>query len=229
MTQEISISCIVCAYNEEKAIHHTLTALRDVPNLKEIIVVDDGSHDRTAEIVRQYPFCRLLSLEKNGGKSRAFTQGFHAATGSHIMTLDADLSGLTAANIEALMEPVVSGKTDASLSLRGNSLLVYRMIGLDFVSGERVFPRSLIEHQIDSIGKLPGFGLESFVNDLLIQKQLSLSIVFWPNVLQMRKSEKMGFMKGTLAEMKMVQQVVRTIPLMKLAKQNIDMLHLKKK
>lgn len=224
----LSISCIVCAYNEEKAIHNTLNALRNVRGLKEIIVVDDGSHDRTAEIVREYPFCRLISLERNGGKSHAFSEGFRASTGSHIMMLDADLVGLTAQNIEALMEPVVTGKTDASMSLRGNSLLVFRLIGLEFVSGERVFPRSLLADHIDSIGRLPGFGLESYINDLLVKKKLTFSVVFWKNVHQERKSEKMGFLEGTLAEFRMLGQIRKTIPFFQLAKQNINLLQLKK-
>lgn len=224
----ISISCIVCAFNEEKAIHHTLNALRDVKNLKEIIVVDDGSHDRTAEIVRGYPFARLISLEKNGGKSHAFAEGFRASTGSHIMMLDADLVGLTAQNIEALIEPVASGKTMASMSLRGNSLLVFRIIGLDFVSGERVFPRTLLTDHIDSIGRLPGFGLESYMNDLMVKAKLSLSVVFWQNVINERKAKKMGFVTGTLAEFRMLGQIRKTVPLFQLAKQNLNLIQLKK-
>lgn len=223
----LSISCIVCAYNEEKAIHHTLNALRDVANLKEIIVVDDGSHDRTAEIVRTYPFCRLIALEKNGGKSHAFAEGFRASTGSHIMMLDADLVGLTAQNIEALIAPVATGKAMASMSLRGNSLLVFRLIGLDFVSGERVFPRSLLEEKIDSIGKLPGFGLESYINDLLVKARLSLTVVFWKNVINERKAEKMGFISGTLAEFRMLGQITKTVPLFQLAKQNLNLIQLR--
>lgn len=218
----------MCAYNEEKAIHHTLSALRDVPNLKEVIVVDDGSHDRTAEIVRTYPFCRLISLSPNGGKSHAFAEGFRASTGSHIMMLDADLVGLTAQNINALIAPVASGKTDTSMSLRGNSLLVFRLIGLEFVSGERVFPRTLLADKIDSIGRLPGFGLESYMNDLLVKKKLSLSVVFWKNVHQERKSEKVGLISGTLAELRMLGQIRKTMPFFQLAKQNVSMLRLAK-
>ena len=58
---------------------------------KEIIVVDDWSKDRTAEIVAAVPGVRLLRMEKNGGKGRAVRAGIAAATGDLLIIQDADL------------------------------------------------------------------------------------------------------------------------------------------
>ena len=57
------------------------------------------------------------------------------------MCLDADLKHLTAANITELAEPVLSEHFDMSISVRKNSFAIYRWLGLDFVSGERVIPK----------------------------------------------------------------------------------------
>jgi glycosyltransferase involved in cell wall biosynthesis len=83
------ISAVVCAHNEEELIGQCLASLErcQYPSL-EVIVCDDASTDRTAEIARRFPF-RLLELER-GGLSRARNAGIAAATGEIVAFLDAD-------------------------------------------------------------------------------------------------------------------------------------------
>ena len=134
------ISCIVCAYNEADRIRHILDAVYRHPMLYEIIVVNDGSTDDTAAMLANYPEIRVLSYSPNRGKTYAMNQGVAAAGGDYLMFLDADLAGVTPADVSALARPVANGLTDVSISLRANSLLIYQAVGLDFVSGERVIP-----------------------------------------------------------------------------------------
>ncbi|MEM4375040.1 MAG: glycosyltransferase family 2 protein, partial [Nitrososphaerota archaeon] len=87
-----SVSVIIPAYNEEKWIAKTIEALleTDYPNL-EIIVVDDGSTDRTYEIALQYRRRGVVVLHKeNGGKASAINYGLLYARGEIIFTVDAD-------------------------------------------------------------------------------------------------------------------------------------------
>jgi poly-beta-1,6-N-acetyl-D-glucosamine synthase len=92
----INISVIIAARNEEENI---ATLLKSVTRqsysdeLTEIIVVDDHSTDKTAEIVRQFPMVRLLQLKDQPGnsyKKKAIEKGIEAATGDLIVTTDAD-------------------------------------------------------------------------------------------------------------------------------------------
>ncbi len=87
----VSISVIIPAYNEEKLIKSCLDSLKDQDfNRKnyEIIVVDNGSTDRTASIVKNYD--SKLVLEPNKGVSFAVKKGFSLASGEIIATTDAD-------------------------------------------------------------------------------------------------------------------------------------------
>jgi GT2 family glycosyltransferase len=85
-----SISVVVCAYNAEATIDECLrhaTAL-DYPEL-EVLVVDDGSTDATAEITRRHPGARLVSIP-HGGLSVARNEGWRAARGELVAYLDSD-------------------------------------------------------------------------------------------------------------------------------------------
>ncbi|RIB35630.1 MAG: hypothetical protein BXU00_00825 [Candidatus Nanoclepta minutus] len=88
------VSIIVPAYNEEKNIENTIKSLLslDYPRDKlEIIVVDDGSKDRTYEVARKYESDVLKVYRKeNGGKASALNYGIKRASGEFIVTMDAD-------------------------------------------------------------------------------------------------------------------------------------------
>ncbi len=87
----IEVSIVIPAYNEEKGLPKILPELDTLrqSNAWEIIVVDDGSTDGTADIVRQYADIRLVS-QANTGYGGALKRGFREAKGEYILTMDAD-------------------------------------------------------------------------------------------------------------------------------------------
>lgn len=94
--QPVSISVIIAARNEEENIGPLLAALQQQTypaEWVEVIVTDDHSEDRTAEIVRRYAGVKLLQLKDdriNSYKKKAIETGIAAATGELIVTTDAD-------------------------------------------------------------------------------------------------------------------------------------------
>lgn len=93
----MKISLIIPAYNEEKRILGTLIQTieymeKEIPSY-EIIVVNDGSRDKTAEMALALsPYVSLVSYEKNRGKGYAVLKGVEKAQGEYIFFTDADLS-----------------------------------------------------------------------------------------------------------------------------------------
>jgi dolichol-phosphate mannosyltransferase len=90
------LSIVIPAYNEERFIGGLLEKviavdLSPLGIAKEIIVVDDGSRDRTAEIAASFPGVTLYQQAKNGGKGSAVQAGIRLAGGDYIMIQDADL------------------------------------------------------------------------------------------------------------------------------------------
>jgi len=223
------VSCVICAYNEAGRIAGVLKVVAGHPLVKEVIIVDDGSTDNTSEVARSFPGVKVITQQKNTGKSRALVNGVGSAAGDAILLLDADLQNLTQENITALIESVISGRADVSISLRGNSLALYRAIGIDFVSGERVFPRTLISDYAKEITELSRFGVESFMNERIIEQRLRIAIVRLDNVINTRKAQKSGFFRGTLEEIRMVIDIMWVISPIEVIRQNYMMLKLSRR
>lgn len=95
----IHLSVVIPAYNEEKRLPQTLDSVLDFlkqqPYRSEVIVSDDGSTDKTAQVaepkLRDFPH-RILATPQNKGKGHAVRQGMLAASGEYILFMDADLS-----------------------------------------------------------------------------------------------------------------------------------------
>jgi glycosyltransferase involved in cell wall biosynthesis len=220
------ISCIVCAYNEADRIRNILDVIVGHPTLGEVIVVNDGSTDDTEALIRSYPTIRVLTHTPNRGKTYALSRGIAAARYDHLMLLDADLAGITAADIDALAAPVMRGEAEVSISLRSNSLWIYRQIGLDFVSGERVAPKWLLADAAAAMQRLPRWGGEVYMNEIFIRQNCRIAVVKWPRVMNIRKYEKAGFWRGTLAEAKMIADAASVLTPVGLVRQNLQMLKL---
>src|SRR5207237_8672257 len=95
----IDLSIVIPVYNEEDSLPllwPELTSVLESERLTfEIVFVDDGSRDRSAEIIRGLrevdPRVRLVRLKANAGETAATDAGFHAARGRLVVTMDADL------------------------------------------------------------------------------------------------------------------------------------------
>ena len=89
-----AVSILIAAYNEEASIADTLRSIanQDYPGAFEVIVIDDGSRDRTAAIVdaSDHEWLKLLRQPANAGKSAALNRGLAEAHFDLVVTLDAD-------------------------------------------------------------------------------------------------------------------------------------------
>ena len=224
MKKSTSVTCVIPAYNECHSIRHTLEAVIGAGDtVDEIIVVDDGSSDGTADIVRQFPTVRLFNNEKNGGKSYSIARGITEARGEYVLMLDADLLGLEVRNIRALVEPIVAGKADVSISIRGNTPGWMKAIKVDFMSGERVWLRATLLPHLGAMGRVRGFGLELFLNRIIIRNRLRIASVYMENVNNHMKWKKRGFWRGISHEANLWREVFSIVSPLEWVMQNVRM------
>jgi len=219
----MTLTCLIPAYNEQARIAAVLQAVLGHPLIDEVLVVDDGSADATSDVVRRFPAARLITLNPNGGKTAALARGLAEAKGDLILLVDADLVGLSPDHLTALITPVTSGRADISISLRDNAPFLWRWIGLDYISGERVLKKSLLAGQEARLRALPKFGFEVFLNSLLIERGARIAVIRWPGVISPLKSTKYGVWTGIKADAKMLADLSRAVGTWGLVKQVMRM------
>ena len=116
----MKLSIVIPAYNEEKTIEEIIRRIRAVDLgavTREIIVVDDGSRDRTREILKKIPDITYVFHEKNLGKGGAVKTGFRKVTGDIVIIQDADLE-YDPKDYPAMIAPILSGAVDVAVGFR---------------------------------------------------------------------------------------------------------------
>lgn len=184
----MEVAVIIPAYNESRHIGDTVIALKKIPAITDILVVDDGSTDSTADIAFREG-ARVVRLVKNRGKGYAVYRGLQMVTAPIIALVDADL-GRSAEEILDLVEPIREGEADMAVAVfpryrRGGWGIVKKIAAWSIwrssgrvltepLSGQRVLRRELWE-----LLRYPpqGFGLEiGLALDLLSQGYTVLEV-----------------------------------------------------
>ena len=112
----MDLSVVVPVYNEEESVallcEKLHAAVSGLGISYEIVLVDDGSHDRTWELLKElshkYPCLRLIQFRRNFGQTAAMSAGFRESKGEVVVTLDADLQN-DPADIPKLLELMKQG------------------------------------------------------------------------------------------------------------------------
>jgi glycosyltransferase involved in cell wall biosynthesis len=129
----VKLSVIIPVFNEEPTIKHILQKVLAVPTVSEIVMVDDGSTDKTLQLAKTVKHKKLKIFSKqNGGKGSAVRYGLAQVTGTHVLIQDADLE-YDPEDIPALLDPVKKGRVEVVFGSRflgpHSNLLFWHRVG----------------------------------------------------------------------------------------------------
>lgn len=141
------VTILVPAYNEESVISRTLESLVNVKyEPKEIIVIDDGSKDKTSLVASWYKQFGVKVVKKpNGGKASALNYGLVFAKGEIIVTVDAD-SMITRSGINEVVKAMSNPRIVAvsgNIKVLNNNSMITRAQELEYIVGINTLRRSL--------------------------------------------------------------------------------------
>mgnify|MGYP001342031159 CR=1 FL=1 len=204
----MKIAAIVPAYNEAKNIGSVLSVLTRSPLIDEVIVVNDGSTDNTAEVAARYRV-RVIDLPANVGKGGAMKIGANNTDAEILLFIDADLIGLTLKHIADMLEPVRNGRAAMSVGIFDDGRFATDLAQklAPFLSGQRAMLHSII----DSVPEIENkrYGVEVALSRYAEKEDLPVVHVRLKNMAQVMKEEKLGFWKGFRARLRMYWEIIR--------------------
>jgi dolichyl-phosphate beta-glucosyltransferase len=202
-TDRMKLSIVIPAYNEARRLPATLASITEYLDLAEfaaeVIVVDDGSTDGTAEAAKSVPGKamppKIIGFEGNRGKGAAVKEGMLAATGDYVLFMDADNS-THITEVEKLLKIAVKDKTPVVIGSRyqdaesikikqpwyrvwisrmGNRLIRHTVLPgvLDTQCGFKLFSKKAAKEIAPQL-TMTGFSFDMEL--LVIAKQLGLEI-----------------------------------------------------
>lgn len=205
----MKVSVVVPAYNEASRIGAVLEPLASCPSVDEVIVIDDGSDDGTAQVASRSGV-EVVSLEQNRGKAAALDEGISRARNDVVFFLDADLVGLTAAHVERMIAAYVDGKTDMVVGVFANGRMntdIAQKIN-PFASGQRLISKTLWERAKEYVAGMD-YGIEIALSKLAVKEGWKTEKVKLPGVTHILKEEKRGFGKGLRDRLKMYGDMLK--------------------
>jgi glycosyltransferase involved in cell wall biosynthesis len=137
----VRVSFIVPVYNEEATLEQLLARVHELPLDKQVVVVDDGSTDRSGEIAERWARDNgvVLVRQENAGKGAAVRAGIALVDGDIVVIQDADLE-YDPVEVPALIEPIERGAADVVFGSRlsggkpQRAYLFWHLVGNRFLS-----------------------------------------------------------------------------------------------
>lgn len=201
------VAIIIPAKDEETRIANVLQAACGAKLPTEIIVVSDGSMDKTADVARRFPKVRVIELPYNMGKGAAMAEGVRATHAPIVAFIDADLLGLLPEHVDRIIRPLLGGQCEMCVGVfRGGKVWSDTAQRITpYLSGQRAMRRELFE-SIPYLGELR-MGVEYALNNAAKRRKARVLRVVLRGVSNCHKEEKMGLVKGTAARLRMYSEI----------------------
>lgn len=205
------VSAVVPAFNEDRTIAGVVKALKASEFIYEVIVVDDGSKDRTAKFAKAAG-ARVVKMPKNSGKGQAISAGVKEAKSPSLIFVDADLENLTPAHIEKLIKPVLEGKVDMNIGLLDRGAFLNRINAFFEApfSGTRALKRAVWE-SIPAKVFPARWEPERILKYTARKNNFKTKVTVLYNIKHYLKEQKFGFWQGFWRRLSMIGRIVLTV------------------
>jgi polyisoprenyl-phosphate glycosyltransferase len=206
------VAAVIPAYNEETTIAYVVSILKSVEIIGDIVVVSDGSQDGTAAAARSAG-ARVIEHAENQGKAGAMKTGFAATDTPVVLFLDADLIGLQATHVQALLTPIVLNQADMTVGIFGEGRLSTDLAQLvaPYLSGQRAVRREIVSEIFQREPDRDGsrFGIEVALTRHVNSRGYRVVEVPLEEMSHRMKEEKLGLVKGMAARLKMYYEIIK--------------------
>ena len=201
------IDAVIPARNEAATVAAVVEACRACRYTSEVIVVDDGSSDGTAELALAAG-AKVVRLDRGGGsKAQAMDAGVAASGAEAVLFCDADCVGLTAAHLDAVCEPFAAGRAAMSVGCFDyNRFWNPQVLRWPPTSGERVIPRWVWDAVPPP--KRRGYDVEVMINEVIAEARLPTTVQIMPGVTHRTKRDKLGRGTGLVESQRMFWRLV---------------------
>lgn len=205
----MKVSAVVPAYNEASRIGAVLKPLVGSSLIDEVIVVDDGSDDGTANMARQYPV-QVVRLEENCGKAKALDEGVMRARNDVLLFLDADLVGLTEVHVDHFIDTYAKSGVDMAVGVfaNGRKNTDFAQKFNPYASGQRILTKKLWERAKANVHEM-NYGIEFALSKLAVKEGWTKEKVKLEGVTHVLKEEKRGFSNGMRERFKMYGDMIK--------------------
>jgi glycosyltransferase involved in cell wall biosynthesis len=212
-----NIGVVIPAYNEEDGLPRVLKTISNVDWLSKIVLVNDGSTDGTLPIAQEYSSLdeRLLVEHsiKNRGKGAALLAGVKRLTEDIevVIFLDADLIGLSEANLVRLCEPIIEGRADMTVAVfcQGYWRTDISQGVFPNLGGQRCLLR---ETALEALTPLEdsGYGVEIGLTSTAKHNRWRVVHVDWQGTTHTQQEASLGWKKAFKVRSVMYRQIIKT-------------------
>ena len=184
-----NVTALIPAYNEENTITEVIDACMDCSYVNEVIVIDDGSADKTAEVSKSHG-AKVIRMNENSGKAMALFVGAKESKNDILLLLDADLIGLDKNHVFSLILPVLQSSNCSTIGIFKNGRIVTDLAHhvTPQLSGQRCIPKSILLSLEDKCDV--GYGIEISINRKLKRRGFNIEKVKLECVTHLTKEEK---------------------------------------
>jgi glycosyltransferase involved in cell wall biosynthesis len=211
--RKMKTAAIMPAYNEEVGIADVIRAVQSAKLVDEIIVISDGSTDKTVEIAQSFENINVFEQTPNKGKAAAMHLGVSKTDADVLLFIDCDLINLSPEMVDALVKPILDDTADVTMGIfqGGKFSTDWAQKTFPFLTGQRGMKRSVWDGA--DIDVKSGYAVEVHLTKYMAKENLRVENVVLTGCSQYLKEQKTKgkVLEGFGRRLKMTWEIAKAL------------------